>query len=374
MDRIDLPMVPNIPPGGDPAPDGFDYGSGPHPWIVGSHASPIGEIPVVATKLTAKDRLGGYRVRWCIGRSSYRVRPGLYAVGHPTGESPVFVSANYKLSFDRLRSHLDGIGGWLLVLDTKGVNVWCAAGKGTFGTKEIVLRVKSTRLAEVVSHRRIIVPQLGAPGIMAHEVRSQSGFKVRYGPVRAEDIPAFMAAGMRADDAMRLVRFPLWDRAVLIPTEIVLAAKHGLGAAVVLAALSGFSGDGYSLERMVTLGPTIAAMVTVAYLLAAILPPILLPWLPGRSFATRGFWAGWIVFGAIYGVAQLIHGTMGNNWTIVGWILMALAVTSHLAMKFTGSSTFTSLSGTLKEVKAALPFQIGGAVLGLAAWVTGLFR
>ena len=79
----------------------------------------------------------------------HRVEPGLYSLGNPTSESPVFVTANYTLSFDALRSALKGIDGYILVLDTQGVNVWCAAGKGTFGTDELVKRIEATRLHEV---------------------------------------------------------------------------------------------------------------------------------------------------------------------------------------------------------------------------------
>ena len=88
----------------------------------------------------------------------YKVDPGLYAVGRPTVESPVLVSANYKLSFDRLRSQLTGLDAWMLVLDTHGVNVWCSAGKGTFGTDEIVgasgqtAWEKSSRTGRSLSH------------------------------------------------------------------------------------------------------------------------------------------------------------------------------------------------------------------------------
>ena len=77
------------------------------------------------------------KVRWGIGRMNYRVDPGLYSLGNPDALSPVLVSANYKMSFDRLRESLPGRNAWILVLDTDGVNVWCAAGKGTFGTEEL---------------------------------------------------------------------------------------------------------------------------------------------------------------------------------------------------------------------------------------------
>ncbi|RXM20875.1 acetyl-CoA synthase subunit gamma, partial [Citrobacter sp. AAK_AS5] len=85
---------------------------------------------------------GRWRVRWNIKRMDYRVAPGLYAVGEPTADSPVLVTANYKLTFDGLRSELGGVDAWMLVLDTLGVNVWCAAGKGTFSTAELARRVR----------------------------------------------------------------------------------------------------------------------------------------------------------------------------------------------------------------------------------------
>ena len=69
------------------------------------------------------------------------------------------------MSVDYLRNAVRNINVWIMVLDTKGVNVWCAAGKGTFGTDEIIKRINKCSLVKIVSHRKIIVPQLGAPGI-----------------------------------------------------------------------------------------------------------------------------------------------------------------------------------------------------------------
>ena len=98
-----------------------------------------------------------------------------------------FAGARLGQLQDELRPVAIGIGrtdAWILVLDTNGVNVWCAAGKGTFGTDELIRRIEATGLPEIVSHNRVIVPQLGGPGVAAHEVRKRSGFRVVYGPVR----------------------------------------------------------------------------------------------------------------------------------------------------------------------------------------------
>jgi hypothetical protein len=65
--------------------------------------------------------------------------------------------------------------------------------------------------------------------------------------------------------------------------------------------------------------------------------------------------------------------------TGTGWIetaslfLMIGGLSSFLAMNFTGSSTFTSLSGVQKEMKTALPVQIGMAALGVILWVISKF-
>ena len=96
-------------------------------WIIGWLPTMAGVFPVISTRLTSGDIVGGWRVRWGINRMGYRINPGLYAVGKPDASSPVLVTANYKLTFDSLRKHLQNLNAWILVLDTKGVNVWCAA-------------------------------------------------------------------------------------------------------------------------------------------------------------------------------------------------------------------------------------------------------
>lgn len=96
-------------------------------------------------------------------------------------------------------------------LDTRGVNVWCAASKGTFGTEELIRRVEAVRLSEIVKHRTLILPQLGATGVSTHEVEKKSGFHIIYGPVRACDVMAFLETGMKATPEMRKIEFGFFD-------------------------------------------------------------------------------------------------------------------------------------------------------------------
>ena len=252
------------------------------PWIVGTLDTPVGVVPEAGTRLRMSDYLGTWRVRWGIGRMRYRIDPGLYAVGQPTLESPVLVSANYKMSFDRLRSRLAGIAAWVLVLDTRGVNVWCAAGKGTFGTDEIVGRIRANRLGEVVSHRTLIVPQLRAPGVAAHQIKNRCGFRVVYGPVRAADIPAFFASGMKVTPEMREMTFRFLDRLALVPVELVRWAEYGTLVVIALLFLAGWGQNGYSWQRVADAGIRSAGLLLGVFVASSILGPVLLPWLPGR--------------------------------------------------------------------------------------------
>ena len=322
-------------------------------------------IPTVSTRLGVGDRLGRWRVRWGLGRKGYRVEPGLYRVGAPDPESPVLVTANYKLSFDTLRAELDGLDAWILVLDTKGVNVWCAAGKGSFGTDELLRRVQSAGLAEVVSHRKLIVPQLGATGVAADEVRRGSGFRVVWGPVRACDLGAFLDAGMRATDDMRRVTFTLGERAELVGVEVAAVLKWMVPIALVLAFVFG---GGSLLER---LGSVVykGLPVLTGLLTGTVLVPLLLPWIPGRAFSLKGALLGAVVVGATILLMPDVYTTAGK----VLVFMLGTTAASFFAMQFTGATTFTSPSGVEWEMKRALPFHVGALAAALAIGVVSLF-
>lgn len=299
---------------------------------------------------------------------NYRVEPGLYALGGPGPESPVFVSANYKMSFDRLRASLEGLDGWILVLDTQGINVWCAAGKGTFGTRELLRQIEASGLSQVVSHRRLIVPQLGAPGVAAHVLEKLSGFTVKYGPVKAEDLPAFLAAGGRATPAMRLKTFSLGERAVLIPIELLEALKPSLLIVPLLYLSAGIGGPAGFWENAAAFGPSAVLLFLAALLAGTVIHPLLLPCLPGRAFSVKGLWLGLIVAGAALSSSGADLSHWPGRLALAAWLLIVPAVTSYLAMNFTGCSTYTSLSGVKREMRWALPLQIAMAAAGIVLW------
>ncbi len=99
------------------------YSYAPLNCIIGAVETSVGNVPRATSDLDGGDRLGAWRVRWGIGRDDYRIEPGLYALGEPAASSAVLVTANYKLTFDELRSSLGVLHAWLLVVDTRGINI-----------------------------------------------------------------------------------------------------------------------------------------------------------------------------------------------------------------------------------------------------------
>jgi len=258
-------------------------------WVADCLDYPQGKVLQVKTEWSRADLIGRIRARTTSFRMRYRIEPGLYAVGRPDAESPVMVTANYKLSFDCLRRELNGLDAWLLVIDTDGINVWCAAGKGTFGTAEVVNRIRSVELDKIVSHRRIILPQLGAPGVHAHIIQKAVGFRVFFGPVQARDIKAYLQAGFQATAEMRTIRFPLLSRLVLTPMELNPAFKKLLVPSLVLLAFFGLQKQGILFQDVWSPGLPFLLLGLVSVLIGALLVPLLLPYI--RPYTTiPGSW------------------------------------------------------------------------------------
>lgn len=338
--------------------------------VVGSVATEIGNIDVISTKWSFCDHIGEIKVRLDIGRMNYAVAPGLYAVGSPDRQSPVLVSANYKLSFDILRRELEGVDAWILVIDSKGVNVWCAAGEGTFGTQELVERVKAAQLEKIVNKRKLIVPQLGAPGISAHVVQALCGFHVMYGPVRANDIKKYLDAGMKASQQMRRVDFGVVDRLIVSWLEFALATKAVILGTMLLAGLVALASKIPAWASLKEELKLLLVLFWVSVLSGTIFNAVLLPYLPGRAFSFKGGFLGlFVCAGIIY-----ISGQYLAAITWISLILMGSGISAFLALNFTGASTYTSISGVKKEVHYSIPVIAVMFFMGAALEIIHIVR
>ncbi len=329
-----------------------------------------GPVPRIKTRLDRKDIVSTVLVRCGINRYQYRVVPGVYAVGSPDKTSEVLVTANFKLTFDVLRKELEGLNVWILVLDTRGINVWCAAGEGTFATHELVERIQKVNLDKIVGHKRVIVPQLGATGVAARAVKKESGFRVVYGPVRARDIHEFLENKKKADNTMRAVTFTFSERMILTPVEIQIILKPALITAIILFILSGIGPGLFSFSGAWFRGLAAFAALMTGMVSGAVITPALLPFIPVREFALKGIIAGSLAAMSMFWFVPSASVSFSAGLAL---FLFSVSISSFLAMNFTGTTPFTSPTGVEKEMKRYIPVQLISLALSTGFWVYSAF-
>jgi acetyl-CoA decarbonylase/synthase complex subunit gamma len=333
------------------------------PGFISWHESGAGKVPLISIILTLTDHLGACKARWALNRMNFIVPPGLYAIGAPDAAAPVVVTCNYKMTYDIIRRELQGHNVWLLVLETFGINVWCAAGKGTFGTEELVRRITLSGLAKAVNHRRLLLPILGGPGVASHEVTRRTGFAITYAAIRAADLPKFLDNGMVTTPQMRELTFSFYERLILVPVELLIGMRTAVAIALALLALGMLFGGAAA-------GITVSAGYLGAMLTGVVLGPLLLPWLPGRSFASKGAVIGLLWSGIWYCFAD------GSNWgtpATIAEFLALPAVSSFYTLNFTGCSTYTSRTGVKKEMRLSLPVIGGVIAVSIVLLIVGRF-
>ena len=149
------------------------------------------------------DWLVAYLFRW-LPRSA---PTGLFPIGDPDESSPVIVTGNFSLTIRRVRRALRGQNLWLLVANSDGINVWCAADGGIFTHNRVIDAIKVSGLGSRVEHRQVILPALSASGVDLENIREETGFHAHFGPVYARDIPAYLEGRKKKTEAMRRFDF-----------------------------------------------------------------------------------------------------------------------------------------------------------------------
>jgi NAD-dependent dihydropyrimidine dehydrogenase PreA subunit len=175
------------------------------------------------------DWIVAYLCRWLPRATA----TGLVPVGDPDASSPVLVTANFSLTVARVRRALRGRSAWLLVANSGGINVWCAAAGGLLTHHRVIDAVKTSGLAERVAHRRLVLPALAAPGVELDPIREATGFGARFGPVDARDLPSYLDGGEKKTEAMRRFDFGLAHRVdMFLPMNLPVYLTVGVVLAV----------------------------------------------------------------------------------------------------------------------------------------------
>jgi len=108
-----------------------------------------------------------------------------------------------------------------------------------------------------------------------------------------------------------------------------------------------------------------AAALAAGVFAGAVLAPAFLPKIPGRAFSIKGS-----ITGILTAAGIIIWYRQDTVWLESSALLLfTMAVSSFLAMNFTGTTPFTSPTGVEKEMRKAIPVQIAAVFLAGFAWV-----
>jgi NAD-dependent dihydropyrimidine dehydrogenase PreA subunit len=259
-------------------------------------------------------------------------RTGLQRIGNPGRQAPVLLTGNFRLTVERVKRALHGVDCYLLVANSRGVNVWCAATGGLLTNHDVISVLKTSGIEHLVDHRRLILPQLAATGIEGAVVHKKTGWNVVWGPVAARAIPAFLAGGLEKTVAMRTVTFP-WPQRL----EMAVAWAFPISFVAVLLVLA--------FWRQAI--PVLVALVWGLSLLIFLSFPLY-----ERFLQTRGRRIGFVFFDfGRWGLPLLLGLTLllgiagvtlvqGNfSWTfLLRWGVASLVVVAVLSIDLAGST------------------------------------
>lgn len=265
-------------------------------------------------------------VQTCLRVFPFRCRTGLIPIGEPDPSSPVLLTCNFRLTVERVKAALKGLDVFLLVANSRGVNVWCAATGGLFTNHDVVSALKTSGIQDRVNHRRIILPQLAATGIEASAIRDKTGWHVVWGPVDVVDIPAFLESGLDKTHRMRTVEFGWRAR-----SEVAVSWAFPMST----LALLGLPWWKQSLFPLIGLIWAVAFLIFLSF-------PLYRSWLrngPASVVARQG---GVAVFFALVSTAALtvfwrLAGAL--SWEMVGrWGLGCLVISLIISVELLGST------------------------------------
>ena len=252
----------------------------------------------------------------------HRAPTGLLRLGDPDRSSPVLLTGNFTLTVRRLRDAIDGLDAWLLVANSHGINVWCAAGGGHLTHHDVIAVLRTSRIADRVDHRELMLPQLAATGVERRPIEEATGWRVHWGPGRLEELPAVLGRGGPVHGSERRMRVPLWERLEIasiwfLPVALILGVGVGLVA-------------GWPAAAAVAL-PIVLTVVTIFAALPRL--PVTGPrrWLTYGTFALTGAAIGW----AVLSIACQSSPSLLQTATVGGAAVLAMLV---LSVDLTGTT------------------------------------
>lgn len=130
--------------------------------------------------------------------------PGLYEIGEPTKDSPIFVTSNYRLTKIPVEIDIKGanLNAYLLVVDSEGIGIESAVAGGQFSAGAIAEAVKEFGAFEKVNHRILIIPGMAAR--LSGALEDEADAYVVVGPRDSSGIGKYMKEQWNPEEFMKI--------------------------------------------------------------------------------------------------------------------------------------------------------------------------
>ncbi|MFQ5351885.1 MAG: hypothetical protein ACE5D3_02290 [Candidatus Binatia bacterium] len=294
-------------------------------------------------------------------KRTYVVEPGLYYTGDSYDPAaPLLVTCNYRLTVFLLLRRLRAHPVRLLVVDTDGINVWCAAGKGVFGNQSILAQLDRYDRALLTEEKwlTLLLPKFAMAGVDLRGLRRE---RVRpiIGPLYAKDLPAYLDNPPFRDRSDERVVFGLQMRGF----SWLPGFKQMFGWSLLLVMV--FMAAHWLWGSSVPVGLfAISLFIATAY-------PFLFPYLPGDGFAPKG-----LFLGAATVAGLVLAATLGlfPATSLPASVLFALATALLFGLSYTGNSAVSNYTKVRKETARFFLPDLALYAASLAAFVMKEFR
>ncbi|MHA1912774.1 MAG: methyltransferase domain-containing protein [Promethearchaeota archaeon] len=300
------------------------------------------------------------------------VEPGIYRSGTPDEKSPIIVTANYQFTYIKVMRALKGIDAWVLCVDSRGINVWCAARGDDFGNKQLIEAVEATGIDKISTRKTLILPQLAAGGVAAPLIKSESPsfpFNILYGPVWAKHLPQFLKERpAKKPDKWKLAKFNGFHRlrAFITHTTFLLRKIFLLPILALLLLFLGLSlVTPFWVDKLVRTSEILMWIIITNGLIASLFP---------LTKFTRKF----ILKGIFFGILNVLLFSV-INWILhQSYILIILNIcflfwlAFFSTMSFSGYSMITSPGEIQEEYPTFSKINLPLLIIGVILMVIGL--
>ena len=120
------------------------------------------------------------------------VESKIYPVGSPGKDAPVVITTNFSLTYYCVANDFEAsrIPGYIIPVDTDGASVLTSWAAGKLTAEKISEVLQNSGIAELVTHRKVIIP--GGVAMLSKRLTRLSGWEVLVGPRESSGIPSYL--------------------------------------------------------------------------------------------------------------------------------------------------------------------------------------